>query len=364
MPVSIQNRENLSSEKRRYKMDVDRHQQSSATVESLFADVITKIKSETEEAIAKIKSETEEAIAEKKARADKIAMQKARIRAEAEEKEKSCDETIAGIKVGVEKTRQTQAEKIAKIRQDAEKFITHIKAEYKKQIADPVSHLTGTPNAEKLQNGGPVKAEAEKAIAGAYTETETEMTDNGKNFATEEVFKSIGSIKQSSTALPGKRPPTVRTLCAKDIMQTELVWATPEDSIKQTFAKMRRHNTGYVMVGRNGVLEGIVSKSDLAGAISPYLRPEFIKWRRPQDDATLQIKLKWIIKKPSRITPLIPIAAIMKNMCRFRMRALPVVDQQGKVLGLVTEFSVFKALLKLKSKPKISATPKPSPSHW
>ncbi len=40
--------------------------------------------------------------------------------------------------------------------------------------------------------------------------------------------------------------------------------------------------------------------------------------------------------------------AIMRNMCRFRVRALPVADQQGKVLGLVTEAIIFKAILHTK----------------
>ena len=53
------------------------------------------------------------------------------------------------------------------------------------------------------------------------------------------------------------------------------------------------------MIGADGVLEGLVSKSDLAGAASPYLRPEFAKWRWPLDDATLQIKVKWIMSRPA-----------------------------------------------------------------
>ena len=39
----------------------------------------------------------------------------------------------------------------------------------------------------------------------------------------------------------------------------------------------------------------------------------------------------------------------MKHMCQFRMSYLPVTDQQGKVLGLVTETHVLKALLKLQA---------------
>jgi CBS-domain-containing membrane protein len=95
------------------------------------------------------------------------------------------------------------------------------------------------------------------------------------------------------------------------------------------------------------MLEGIVSRSDITGALSPYLRSLFAKWRRPLDDATLKIKIKWIMSRPVRtIKPQTPLVTIMENVCRFGGRALPVVDEQGKVQGLVTIFDVFQMLLK------------------
>jgi len=45
-------------------------------------------------------------------------------------------------------------------------------------------------------------------------------------------------------------------------------------------------------------------------------------------------------------------------MCQFGQRAFPVVDEQGKVQGLVTVFCVFQALLN--SNPDISITGKVS----
>jgi len=99
------------------------------------------------------------------------------------------------------------------------------------------------------------------------------------------------------------------------------------------------------MVGTDGVLEGIVSNSNIKGAISPYLRPVFEKWHRPLDDATLNIKVKWIMSRPVRVvTPETSLVAIMENMCQFGGRCLPVVDKQGKVQGLVTVFDIFKML--------------------
>jgi CBS-domain-containing membrane protein len=74
----------------------------------------------------------------------------------------------------------------------------------------------------------------------------------------------------------------------------------------------------------------------------------FGKWRRPSDDATLRIRLKWIMSRPVRTTrPDTPLATILENMCRFNGRVLPVVDEQGKVHGLVTAFDIFQKLLNI-----------------
>ncbi len=138
---------------------------------------------------------------------------------------------------------------------------------------------------------------------------------------------------------------TALTLTAGQIMQREPAWLGPEDTVQDAINTMQRHETGYVMIGSGGVLEGIVSRSDAAGAVSPYLRPVFAKWKRPQDDATLQIKLSWIMTRPVRtITPQTPLDVIIDTMLHFGGRCLPVVDQGGTVEGIVTVFDIFRVL--------------------
>jgi acetoin utilization protein AcuB len=138
---------------------------------------------------------------------------------------------------------------------------------------------------------------------------------------------------------------------AKDIMHKNVVWISPDDTVETAISKMKEKDVGYLMVGSEDVmegtmLEGIVSRSDIAGAVSPYLRSTFEKWRRPIDDATLQIRIKWIMSKPVRTVKLdTPVNIIMENMSRYGGRCLPVLDNQGKVVGLVTVFDIFNSLL-------------------
>ncbi|MHC4572513.1 MAG: CBS domain-containing protein [Planctomycetota bacterium] len=155
---------------------------------------------------------------------------------------------------------------------------------------------------------------------------------------------SAKSTMDENTPTSGAAP--TEPILARDLMRKDVVWAGPEESVQQTLANMEHHRIDHIMIGSDGVLEGIVSKSDLKGAISPYLRPEFARWRRPLDDATLQIRIKWLMRKPVHtVAPETPLAVVMENICRSGKCALPVTDEQNKVHGLITVFDIFRALL-------------------
>jgi len=136
------------------------------------------------------------------------------------------------------------------------------------------------------------------------------------------------------------------SLSAAEIMEKEVVWAGPEDTVQDVIAKMQQHNVGYVLIGTNGVLEGLVSSSNIMGAVSLYLRPMFAKWRRPQDDATLGVKVKWIMSRPVRtVRPDATLAAMIETMRRCGGRCLPVVNAKGAVQGMVTVFDILLRVL-------------------
>lgn len=135
-------------------------------------------------------------------------------------------------------------------------------------------------------------------------------------------------------------------LPAKRIMTPEVIWCEPEATVQDVIELMQQHSMGYVLVGRKGVLEGLLSTSTIQGAVSPYLRSVFAKWRRPEDDATLGIKVKWVMSRPVRtVKPDTSLAAIIESMCRYGGRCLPVVDARSQVLGIITAFDVLLRVL-------------------
>jgi CBS domain-containing protein len=239
---------------------------------------------------------------------------------------------------------QPQAEEPAEPQEGA--AAEQAQPEAEETVAADEGEAKQVPEAAERQESGDIEGQA-------VTISETDIAQERP------ISDAIKKMAKSAAVLPGEFVPsamaetpgskdTLLTVCAKDIMQKEVVWAKPDDTVQQALSMMQQHNTGYIMVGRDQVPEGIVSNSDLNGALSPYLRNIFAKWRRPLDDATLKIKIKWIMSRPTcTISPQTSLVKMMEDMCRTEKKCLPVVDDKGKVRGLVTVFDIFRALIKL-----------------
>lgn len=299
----------------------------------------------------------------------------------AHEETENRDQNVSEVAEETEEIAQDQNTDVEKV--DSDEFDTAQKGD--SETSEPQEPVTEIPAAEQTEAHEDTEetAEPEKSAAAddqeqpedeetvAADESASEQnpddveeeattpaeTDTGQERPISEAIKqltqsfAVSSDESTPSAMAEKLAPGIKeallTVCAKDIMQKDVIWANPDDSVQHALAKIQQHNAGYIMIGKEQVPEGIVSKSDLTGALSPYLRNIFAKWRRPMDDATLQIKIKWIMSKPTcTISPETTLAKIMENMCQADKKCLPVVDDQGKVRGLVTVFDIFSVLLK------------------
>jgi acetoin utilization protein AcuB len=174
--------------------------------------------------------------------------------------------------------------------------------------------------------------------------------------APKEIPAPVAEAPQAEVvAAPMSEPPdtivlsacfNTRASLASQIMQTQVYWATADDTVREAQGMMQQKGVSHLLIGDGTKLEGIVTQSDLASAASIYLRPIFAKWRRPEDDATLQIRLKWIMSRQIySVKPETPFFNIVHLICKYNISCLPVVDVQGQVLGLVTAEDMFKAML-------------------
>ena len=153
--------------------------------------------------------------------------------------------------------------------------------------------------------------------------------------------------------------PNISKINAGDMMRKKLRWVDADDSVEQTLDEMEKTRTDYILVGSDSYPQGIISKSDLAGAMSPFLRPEFQKWRRPLDDATMKIRVKWIMRQiADSVKTDTKLAEIIDEILKKSCDAIPVTDKKDKLVGLVTTSDILKAIQKPPSKKKVPQTSK------
>jgi CBS domain-containing protein len=236
----------------------------------------------------------------------------------------------------------------------------------------PASEPTITTDEDNALSDDQQKATNQQTEPSAEAQSPDAEVDSSADVPEEEILPDENHLHPVSDAIRSMTAPSAESLSepephgprdpvahapsphlkisAKEIMHRDIAWASPNDSVQDALAMLQQNDAGYLLVGTDGKLEGLVSRSDVNGALSPYLQPMFAKWRRPLDDATLQIKIKWIMTRTIRtVNPDTSLAAIMETMCQFGWRALPVIDHQGTVAGLVTVFDIFRALLKADS---------------
>ncbi len=202
-----------------------------------------------------------------------------------------------------------------------------------------------TKKEEEVKAETDTKAEKEESEETKKVDAETKVEKKESETVKEKASETEQETSRPPVDVPGHSDRMSLPVFAENIMEKNITWCGPDDIVQQALTKMQQHKTSYLLVGTDGTLEGIVSKSDINGAISPYIRGVFVKWRRPQDVATLQIKLKWIMSKPVRIIKQdTSVENIIETMRQFGGRCLPVVDQNGQVKGIVTVFDIFKVL--------------------
>jgi CBS domain-containing protein len=110
---------------------------------------------------------------------------------------------------------------------------------------------------------------------------------------------------------------------------------------------MQQKNTPYLLVKSEASehIEGIISRSDITSGMSPYLNPTFKNFKRPLDQATLKIRVKWIMTSPvETININQPISAAIRKMLTCGIRCLPVIDNENKTCGMINVFDILNAL--------------------
>jgi len=124
----------------------------------------------------------------------------------------------------------------------------------------------------------------------------------------------------------------------KDVMTTRVIAVRADASYADLAAMLREHRvSGFPVVDADGVVVGVVSESDL---LARQEAPGPRRKRASTAELTAADLMSW---PPATIGPDETVRHAARLMYARKLRRLPVVDQRGRLLGLVTRADLLSA---------------------
>ncbi len=143
------------------------------------------------------------------------------------------------------------------------------------------------------------------------------------------------------TTLPQARS----TVCVRQVMTTTVQTLELDDSIALAARIFEREHFHHAVILARGKVFGVLSDRDILKAVSPFAGNTTLE--RPQDAATLKKRVHQIMsRQPVTVPPECTIADAAHTMLTRRVSCLPIVDDHGALLGILTMRDLIAQLAK------------------
>lgn len=135
----------------------------------------------------------------------------------------------------------------------------------------------------------------------------------------------------------------MKILLVKDVMSTDIVSISPNETMATLNKKFKNNQINHLLVIENDILSGLISSNDITDYILSHL--DF------SEHDNLEPLLKYIRdNSPNKglietITPNEPLTKAAKILFDSPFHSLPVIDQNGKVMGIVTTKDILWQLI-------------------
>jgi CBS domain-containing protein len=151
-------------------------------------------------------------------------------------------------------------------------------------------------------------------------------------------------------------------MLVKDVMSKNVITISPEESINDAIEKMAKNNiSGLIVVDNNKVI-GVISESDVLkvlGSEFPEIKASAnltfsilllleggVKMIREMKKIG-KLKVKDVMsKKVFFVKPEDTILEAARMMSKKDVRRLPVIDEDGKLVGVISRTDILRALVK------------------
>ncbi|MBU5682610.1 MAG: CBS domain-containing protein [Candidatus Aenigmarchaeota archaeon] len=126
---------------------------------------------------------------------------------------------------------------------------------------------------------------------------------------------------------------------AKDIMSKNIIFARPDETIKEVSLKMLKNKiSGLPIIDNSGKIVGIISQTDIVKLSEKYDEKELEK-----------LKVNEIIKGKRKLIAArenTSIKRLIKLMIKHDISRIPIVDKEYKVIGIVSKLDILKIFYK------------------
>ena len=109
-----------------------------------------------------------------------------------------------------------------------------------------------------------------------------------------------------------------------DVMRAEVIEVAPEDTLGEVAERMSAVNVGAVVVKDYGRLIGILTERDMLKAMAARVHTSEARVRQ------------WMTEDPLTATAEMDVEEAAQVMLEHNFRPLPVLDDSGQVIGLVS----------------------------
>jgi CBS domain-containing protein len=116
-----------------------------------------------------------------------------------------------------------------------------------------------------------------------------------------------------------------------EVMRKSVVTASVESTITNAASLMKKYNVGSVIALDNGKAVGIITERDI-------VRNVVAEGKNPAE-----VRIREAMSRPLRvITPQVTLEDAARLMKKFKVRRLPVINESGELVGIITENDIMK----------------------
>jgi len=119
-----------------------------------------------------------------------------------------------------------------------------------------------------------------------------------------------------------------------------------DDTVAVLQELFERHKFHHLLVVQHGELYGVISDRDLLKNLSPFVGQALSE--RPQDRALLHRRAHQIMTRhPVTVPSSMPLETAARVMLEHQVSCLPVRDEHGRPIGIVTVHDLLRAVVSL-----------------